>query len=166
MSSTERSTGVVKVRGIMFSEWSITSLYHSATADLHVPQVPPFIWSDSRRGSALHLQASRPSLRKLTPASQPSVWAQPSPLRQGSYLISHRPISGSLISLSLIPERRRSWQTVARSLMEASVKCNLSQDPSVICFTLNWIAAFCLRAHQTLFNSRWVCIKMQMSSIW
>lgn len=56
-------------------------------------------------------------------------------------------------SLSFIPERRRSWQTVARSLMEASVKCNLSQDPSVICFTLNWIAAFCLRAHQRLFNS-------------
>lgn len=53
-------------------------------------------------------------------------------------------------SLSFITERRRSWQTVARNLMEASVKCNLFQDPSVISFTLNWIIAFCLWAYQRL----------------
>lgn len=38
--------------------------------------------------------------RQLTPVSQLSIWALLSPPRQGSYLISHRSISGSLISHS------------------------------------------------------------------
>ena len=69
-----------------------------------------------------------------------------SPPRHGSYLISHRSISGWLFS-HFVSEK---WILFLADGRQTPVKCNLFQDHSVIWFTLNIITVFSLCASQRL----------------
>lgn len=99
---------------------------------------------------------------QLTPVSQLSIWAPLSPQRRGSYLISHRSISGSLISHSpsekwiLFPSSQRGEDPGRRSpeawwTHQLNVIC--FRTPRLLCSP--WIESllFCLLAYQRLLTA-------------